>query len=242
MSDPENGWRVERAWSAGEPPAQVGAGIPNPTPPMYGPPGYPMAPPGYPVNPFGYWMPGAPPPLSLADPGQRLAARAVDWVVELLVAVALFSPVIIWSAHQNPDGTQNLFPDGLGPLVAVYAIIAFLAVEWCLEAFQLALWGKTVGKRLVGLRVASAEAPHLKLTRGRALGRAAAYPLGGWVMRAIPIFGALVVLVDLLFPLWDQPYRQSLHDKMAGTVVLKDVPFQVVDQHGSYQHGSYGSY
>src|SRR3954471_4251550 len=104
MSGPENGWRVERAWSAGEPPAQVGAEIPNPTPPMYGPPGYPMAPPGYPpaappgyqVNPPGYWMPGpgTPPPLSLADPGQRLGARAIDWVVELLVAVALFSPVI----------------------------------------------------------------------------------------------------------------------------------------------------
>src|SRR3954447_12183551 len=101
--------------------------------------------------------PGPPPALPLADPGQRLGARAIDWVVELLVAVALFSPVIIWLAHRNPDGTQNLFPDGLGPLVAVYAIIAFLVVEWCLEAFQLALWGKTVGKRVVGLRVASAE-------------------------------------------------------------------------------------
>ena len=81
--------------------------------------------------------------------------------------------------------------------------------------------GQTVGMMAVGVRAVREAA------RGR-------WATGGpWpgavvegVLRLLDLFpssSGLVWLLDMLFPLWDKK-RQTLHDKVAGSVVLRPPP------------------
>jgi uncharacterized RDD family membrane protein YckC len=57
----------------------------------------------------------------------------------------------------------------------------------------------------------------VRLTRGIAVRR--------WLMDSVAVqFAPLLFLLDGLWQLWDQPYRQCLHDKVAGTTVIKVTP------------------
>ena len=55
------------------------------------------------------------------------------------------------------------------------------------------------------------------VTGGAAAKRAAVYGLAPQV----PLIGSLFGLLNSLWLLWDKPNRQCLHDKVAGTVVVK---------------------
>jgi uncharacterized RDD family membrane protein YckC len=71
--------------------------------------------------------------------------------------------------------------------------------------------GATPGKRLTGLKV-------VKLVDGQTLGG------GMGIVRYIAHFvDAVICFIGFLFPLWD-PQRQTLADKIVGTVVLRDQP------------------
>ena len=72
-------------------------------------------------------------------------------------------------------------------------------------------YGATLGKRALGLRVAvldNGQSP----SAGRAFGR--------WVSAIAMGFVPFLGLINVLWCLWDTPYRQCLHDKAAGTVVV----------------------
>lgn len=79
--------------------------------------------------------------------------------------------------------------------------------------------GQTVGMRAVGLRAVRDEAATGTLGYGRSLVRA----LVEGVFRLLELFFFLlgvVWLLDMVFPLWDGK-RQTLHDKVAGSVVVR---------------------
>lgn len=75
--------------------------------------------------------------------------------------------------------------------------------------------GQTVGKRLLGIRVADAQTGE-SIGYGRGFLREGAVVVAGMVCSPL-------VLLDGLWPLWD-PQRQAIHDKIAGSVVLKVEP------------------
>ncbi len=80
------------------------------------------------------------------------------------------------------------------------------------------LWGKTIGKHLLGIRVCS---------RG-GLGRPgwvwALKPYGPrYLVLWIPYVGALLALLIPLPLLWT-PNRQGLHDEFADTLVIREAP------------------
>lgn len=88
-------------------------------------------------------------------------------------------------------------------------------LQFVYTSIMLSLRGQTVGNMAVGTRVVDARTGG-PLTGGRAVGRAAAQLL----------FNALSIIVipgllDILWPLWDRD-NQTLHDKLAGTVVLRN--------------------
>jgi len=81
--------------------------------------------------------------------------------------------------------------------------------------------GQTVGMMAVGVRVVRDETL-AALGYGRALARAAFEGVLRLINLLFLLLGLIWVL-DMLFPLWDKK-RQTLHDKVAGSVVLRVRP------------------
>jgi uncharacterized RDD family membrane protein YckC len=147
----------------------------------------------------------------LAEPSQRLVARLVD---TLIVGVPLAT------------AATEIFPRETAQTVV--APIAFAAVFLVYEVVQLAIWGRTVGKRLTGIRVVSADGTRLRA--GQAVARSAIYALPP-AARPVPVLNVLAGIfwlaeIGLLF---EGEHRQALHDRAAGTLVVDTRPRPVAE-------------
>jgi uncharacterized RDD family membrane protein YckC len=144
----------------------------------------------------------APVAAAIAEPSQRLVARIVD---TLIVGVPVAT------------AATELFPHPAAQTVA--APIGFAVAFFVYEALQLALWGRTIGKRLTGIAVVALDGA---LPRpSQALVRAAVYALPP-AARPIPVLNVLLAIgwlagAGLLF---EGTRRQALHDRLAGTLVV----------------------
>lgn len=188
---------------------------PGPHPGPYGAthaePVYRMAPPPGPVMRPGPVHPGYGPPLALlAAPSHRLYARLVDFGV--LIALVL---VVLWAGLTlaGDDGGAR----GANALWALWCALGYLLLY-----DPLAHWlfgGRTLGKWLFGVRV-------VRLHDGgpvglfRALGREWFYLFGSLFAGFAAGAGFLVAA----WCLWDTPFKQGLHDKVTGTVVIRSRP------------------
>ncbi|MFJ5263547.1 RDD family protein [Streptomyces sp. NPDC088387] len=154
-----------------------------------------------------------------ASLGKRFAARLIDTLAILAVTAVAAVPlgtramdhvngkideaklsgetVTVWLL----DGTTGMY---LGIIVAVLLLFGVLY-----EALPTAKWGRTLGKRLLGLEVRDIEL-HDAPSFGSALRR--------WVVFSVPgllCFG----LVGVVWCLFDKPWHQCWHDKAARTFV-----------------------
>ncbi|MGX1624815.1 RDD family protein [Streptomyces sp. NPDC055506] len=151
--------------------------------------------------------------------GKRLAARLLDTVVLLGVTAAAAVPLGTMAIdHVNEkidaaklsgetvtvwllDGTTSVY---LGIIVAVLLLVGVVS-----EVLPTAKWGRTLGKKLMGLEVRDIEG-HEAPEFGAALRR--------WLVYSVP--GLLVVgIVGVAWCLFDKPWRQCWHDKAAHTFV-----------------------
>ncbi|WP_209515020.1 RDD family protein [Streptomyces syringium] len=151
--------------------------------------------------------------------GRRLAARLVDTAV--LAGAVGAAAVPLWGksvdhidekvrqAKQSGqtvtvwllDGTTGTY---LGIVLGVLLLFGVLY-----EALPTAAWGRTLGKKLCGVRVLDIES-HDTVSFGAALRR--------WLVYGV--LGVLVVgVVNVLWCLVDRPWRQCWHDKAARTFV-----------------------
>ncbi|MEU5880127.1 RDD family protein [Spirillospora sp. NPDC047279] len=190
------------------PAAQPFPGQPVPGQPAPGPPAGPGQPPGWP-----YGTPPPPPGVDIPKPWRRLVARLIDLPLATALAVTLVV-ALIQAVPKNENGD----PPGLA-IAGIFLII--FSTVYLYEALQLVLWGRTLGKRIMKLRVAPKAAPTAPLSPFRGLGRAAAYPMLFMVLGVLPLI-SFVNLFNSLWLLWDRPLRQCLHDKIANTLVVAD--------------------
>ncbi|WFE58336.1 RDD family protein [Micromonospora sp. WMMD712] len=219
-----------------------------PTPPAGGQPpaGYPppagwVPPrPGYP--PPAGWRPPprpgfAPTPVGpggqpLASFGDRLLAFLIDSAVAGLLVVTLFLPVMmyVWfvvvddftrtdpadqflATHPKSFLTDFVLPLFLAELGLV---VLMLGLYWLYHVEYLCRSGQTLGKKVMKLRV-------VPLDPARTLDRAMAgrrYLVQFVAATVVPGFSYL----DGFWQLGDKPWQQCLHDKFAGTVVVKVAP------------------
>jgi uncharacterized RDD family membrane protein YckC len=232
---------------AGPPPPGDGPHPGYGPPPGYGPqPGY-GPPPGYGPQP-GYGPPaghapgGYPPagyrPAQLSPAGQplagfgdRLAAYLIDMALVTVTILVVFIPVFfIFMATRMPDFVTATDPyaaepdpsvvweEFLLPLLLLEALL-FLVVLAAYYVYHVELmWrtGQTLGKKVLKIRVVPLD-PSQRLTRGAAAKRYAVAVIAGSL---IPLLN----IIDGLWQLWDKPFQQTLHDKAADTVVVKDLP------------------
>lgn len=151
--------------------------------------------------------------------GKRLAARLLDTLVVLAVTGAAAVPlgtqavdhingkideaklsgetVTVWLL----DGTTSVY---LGIILGVLLVFGVLY-----EALPTAKWGRTLGKKLLGLEVRDIEG-HEPPTFGLAVRR--------WLVYSVP--GLLGIgVVGVLWCVFDRPWHQCWHDKAAHTFV-----------------------
>ncbi|WP_112674249.1 RDD family protein [Micromonospora saelicesensis] len=195
-------------------------------PPQYAPPGY--APPQFYGGPP---RPAAPPPTltpggqPLASFSDRLLAMLLDSAVFMVVGLVLAVPAaIIFLVVVAPDislfasdgslGEVDFFHDLMLPLIwidlGIIAISLVLAYVYYVE--MMFKTGQTFGKKMMSLRIVPLD-PTRSLDRRAAAKRFLVQQLSGF-------FPGLSYL-DGFWQLWDKPWQQCLHDKFAGTVVVK---------------------
>ncbi|WP_236719225.1 RDD family protein [Wenjunlia vitaminophila] len=154
--------------------------------------------------------------------GRRLVARLIDSVLlcALLAAAAvpLARPTVdhvrdkIDEAEQTGETVRVWLIDGttgayLGAFLGAALLLCFLY-----EVLPTARWGRTLGKRLVRVKVLDIEGQEPP-TVGRALRR--------WLVYQV-LFLVVVGLVNVFWCVVDRPWRQCWHDKAAKTFVAAD--------------------
>lgn len=147
---------------------------------------------------IGSWLSGPPVPTDF-QPGVRLGlpadgpgsvasigARIGAFVIDAIVANLIAGLPYLFGVRYSPNGRG-------------FAILgAFLLVELIFDA----IYGQTLGKRLLGIRVIRVDGDGL------------ASP--SWLLLRTVLLGVLVPAV-----VWDRD-RRGLHDKASGTVVVVD--------------------
>ncbi|MGC9668153.1 RDD family protein [Planosporangium sp. 12N6] len=230
LPGPGHTWPGQPAVGAG--PAAPGYGPPpGYPPPGYGPPpGYP--PPGYAVPPpadpryayppggFRYPVPVAPGGAPLAEPWQRLVAYLLDSLIlgavllipMLLVFAGLFVPFFsAIDANSAPLNPARLFLLEVLALAIIVPLQIVASYVYYVRMHHRS--GQTVGKRVMKIRVVrTVDGDRIDLRAARRR----------WLVQHVSgIVASYFNLADSLWLLWDQPYRQCLHDKAAETVVVK---------------------
>jgi uncharacterized RDD family membrane protein YckC len=190
-------------------------------------PNYQPPPGGYSVPPQSYPPPGfRPPPTGpggapLADFGQRLLARLLDGLILSAILIvptfAIMAVVFVRvfdTLRHTPAGEEPNF----GPIVATYFLlfVVVLPLQLLVQYLYVVTYqvrkGQTVGKRVMKIKV-------VRLVDGSPMDTSTASKRF-LVEVGCAWLGPLAYL-DGLWQLWDQPYKQCLHDKWAKTVVVR---------------------
>lgn len=137
----------------------------------------------------------------LASIGQRIGARAIDWL--LLMASALIIGLV--SVAGDPEGDPP-----------TWAVLATIGVVFFYESLLVAFRGQTIGKMLLGIEI-------VRLADG------ARPSLFTAALRVVPIVALLVLLqqfsyiamVFLYFTAAFMKHNRGVLDVMAGTVVIQ---------------------
>ncbi|MGB6456626.1 MAG: RDD family protein [Streptosporangiaceae bacterium] len=226
--------------SFGTPPASqggrpFGGGQPRDGQPRDGQPRYGQPPAGRPA-------PGTPVAArrdpALASPWYRLTASALDWFIIILVSViAFWSPLSqIWrevqaitSHYQDltspaaQAAITSISRDPANQRTLVYWLIGMFGIALVYYWVQQAAWGATIGKRALGMRVVRAT-DRSRIGVRQAGIRTVAFLAGPAILMLlvtpINIVGGVLWAADAGLPLLDSQ-AQSLHDKLAGTVVVR---------------------
>ena len=178
-----------------------------------------------PAGQAGY---GAPPTAQVATfPvatwGARLAAYLIDALLMAVVLVPLYL-AMLWPALRDfideiptdgspmPVATMTSFETRVLGMSLALSVVS-LVVMFVYMVPQNVWYGRTVGKRALGIRIRML-AEDRNPRWGEATIRYAVFGIGS------AFAGGIFVLVDCLWPLWDKPWAQALHDKAAKTVVV----------------------
>ncbi|MES3025669.1 MAG: RDD family protein [Pseudomonadota bacterium] len=143
--------------------------------------------------------------MELAGRGSRLGAALIDGVISMIYAIPLF---MVFGGMESMRRGENL-PFMSLAIFSVLSIAAYTLVH----GYFLKANGQTVGKKIVGIRIANLEGnnpglPHILLKR--------LVPVA--LLSVIPGIGPFIALIDALFIFRSD--KRCLHDLIAGTQVV----------------------
>ncbi|MBO2460404.1 RDD family protein [Actinomadura violacea] len=176
--------------------------------------------------------------MQLAPIMRRAGARVIDNVLVAAFGFALVLPITVGAFGLGKPGSKTQDDGGIWNWPIIFTLFAVLSVlPFIYEAVQLSMWGRTFGKRFMGLGVVQARPMGNQLTTTQAVWRAAithvGYQLGVFFFLVLAVmvwqyfaYGMLLVwagaLMAYLWAIWDQPLHQALHDRFADTLVIDE--------------------
>ncbi len=165
---------------------------------------------------------GRPPegPGSLANPGTRLVAWLLDWLVllpvfgllltvTLLIAAPHFGPIVPVDQGEPVGHLPGFFWIYVTVLASAF-VTGLVMVAY--QTIATAKYGRSLGKKWMHIRPVRPDLSPLGW--GRSFGRSAIF----WCFGFIGWLGA----IDPLWCCWDDK-RQCLHDKVADSIVICDL-------------------
>ncbi|HEX5791256.1 MAG TPA: RDD family protein [Luteolibacter sp.] len=144
----------------------------------------------YGLNFAGFWL--------------RAAAKIIDWVILTIANYAIMAVCMIPMIATSGEGGEPS-PIALGLIFLMYGVM--IGIPLLYNTLMIAKYGATVGKMACGLKVVMPDGS--PLTKGRALGRAAAEMLSQCAL----YIGYIIAAFD------DE--KRSLHDHVASTRVIR---------------------
>lgn len=190
----------------------------QPPPP---PPGYQPPPPaGYqpPPPPGGYQPPQHPQGSQFGEYASwwsRVGAQLLDGLISFaLIIVPLIAGAIIAFRNAETDPITDEITGGVEPagiLLMVFAVLLYIGFDIWNRGIRVGTRGQSLGKQIVGIRVA-------KDVDGQLLGAGGGFLR--WLMTFVLGLVSCVALLDVLWPLWDDK-KQTLHDKVVGSIALR---------------------
>ncbi|MCI0448073.1 RDD family protein [bacterium] len=189
------------------PPPPPQAARPPMPPPLPAPAGAKPAAPVHPLTP-GYQAPGPAPALrtgreEYAGFGPRLIAYLLDGLIMSLFMIPAYGLIVLGTVVMDP-GTVSTLLVGLGSLLAVATAFMYMV-------FLTGKKGATFGKKIMKLKVVGADGT-FPIGIGKALIRVLMQAIGG------SICGLTYWMI-----LFDKEMKRGLHDKVAGTVVIRQL-------------------
>lgn len=147
--------------------------------------------------------------------GMRVGGSIIDGLA--IVAVTFVIAAIVGFHHLGLDPVKRTAAHRRGVATGAVAFIilnsglSFAYSVWLLCS----KWRATLGMRLLRLRIETTGGG--RVTLARCAGRMAIVTVA-LTLSPFVLLLAVAMAVDYLWPLWD-PKRQTVHDKLAGTVV-----------------------
>jgi uncharacterized RDD family membrane protein YckC len=196
-----------------------GASYPPGAAPPYSGPTYPPGaapPPFLPSGGQGAGPSGFVPPSEYASFGARVGGWLIDWLI-LAIVNAIINRILVHVAFLRVNFTTHSVTSGVTVYhhqhVSVLAELLNVAIILLYGAILCgSARGQTLGMMIVRAKAVDGDTGQ-PIGFARGLGRAA-FELLLFILFIIPW------VVDMLFPAWDSR-RQTLHDKVTRTVVLK---------------------
>jgi len=153
--------------------------------------------------------------------GRRAAALIMDGILTLVIALAvtgLAHRKLPWDALSKVPKGSTKQPHLLVHELTFFVVAFVVAGLVYPIAFLASRWRATPGMRAMSIHAEGADGSTLSF--GRAALRTLVLGAILFVALSIPLVGGLLILADFLWPTWDRPRRQTLHDKAGRTVVL----------------------
>jgi len=175
---------------------------------------------------------------ALAPTWQRLAAQTIDWIIIIVLSVSVFwsQLSVVW---REVEAVTGRYPNLTSPAAqaALNSISSSTSNQhallyWFLGMFGIALayywvqqaaWGATVGKLALGVRVVRASdrsRPGVLVAGVRTVAFLVGPAIFLLLISPFNVIGGVLWAADVGLPLLDSR-AQSLHDKVAGTVVVR---------------------
>jgi len=187
--------------------------------------GTPYTPPAAPLSPQGYGYGQAPLTTGpggrpYAEWGDRALAALIDGglvfagIIVLYIIIGIIGGIGSAALGSISEDAGGLFGSAACCTFFVLPPLAAIIVNLYNKVYLISQRGFSIGQGVMGLKVVMGDGGPVQL--GTSVLRFAVQ-LG---LGIIPFVGWILVLMNLLWPLWD-PQKQTLHDKAVSTFVIK---------------------